>query len=233
DGHVVDGQQRMRSTKQRPRPRRGRATTRRRPPATTRPRRTDPGPPRQQPNTTTPSGQPHPTANQRSRPGQQRPRSGRATTDAKHQASKTPAPEGTCNDDTAATTTTPPRRTDPERPPSGRATTTLRQPSPDRPNHRPPSGRAISRGAAPVDEVCGRAALVVLGDRVREGHVPHHACALGRRELVPLSGRNDGFLHGGPGFAGSTADDLPRVLGPLGARVREREEGSGRFRFRF
>ncbi|MGC0422850.1 hypothetical protein ABIA38_008395, partial [Embleya sp. AB8] len=29
DGHVVDGQQRMRSTKQRPRPRRGRATTRR------------------------------------------------------------------------------------------------------------------------------------------------------------------------------------------------------------
>ncbi|MGC0416603.1 hypothetical protein ABIA38_002111 [Embleya sp. AB8] len=32
NGHVVDGQQRMRSTKQRPRPRRGRATTRPRPP---------------------------------------------------------------------------------------------------------------------------------------------------------------------------------------------------------
>ncbi|MGC0423559.1 hypothetical protein ABIA38_009108 [Embleya sp. AB8] len=54
NGHVVDGQQRMRSTKQKPRPRRGRATTRRRLPATSRPRRTDPGPPRQQPNTPTP-----------------------------------------------------------------------------------------------------------------------------------------------------------------------------------
>ncbi|MGC0416616.1 hypothetical protein ABIA38_002124 [Embleya sp. AB8] len=71
NGHVVDGQQRMRSTKQRPRPRRGRATTRRRPPATTRPRRTDPGP-------TTTAAQ-HPDAQAADRP---RPRASKADPDS-------------------------------------------------------------------------------------------------------------------------------------------------------
>ncbi|MGC0423460.1 hypothetical protein ABIA38_009008, partial [Embleya sp. AB8] len=74
-----------------------------------------------------PSGRPPPTTSQGSRPGQQRPRSGRATTDAKHQA-KTPAPEGTSNDETAATTTTPPRRTDPG-------------PTPHQPNTTTPKGQ--------------------------------------------------------------------------------------------
>ncbi|MGC0423069.1 hypothetical protein ABIA38_008615 [Embleya sp. AB8] len=69
NGHVVDGQQRMRSTKQKPRPRRGRATTRRRPPPTTRPRRTDPGRLRKGRATRRPSGQSPPTTSQQSRPG--------------------------------------------------------------------------------------------------------------------------------------------------------------------
>ncbi|MGC0423068.1 hypothetical protein ABIA38_008614 [Embleya sp. AB8] len=107
NGHVVDGQQRMRSTKQRPRPRRGRATTRRRPPP-----RASPAERTQGHHATSSTARrqadnrPRPRARGSQR-GQQRPRSGRATTDAEHQA-KTPAPEGTCNDEAVATVTSRP-----------------------------------------------------------------------------------------------------------------------------
>ncbi|MGC0418544.1 hypothetical protein ABIA38_004060 [Embleya sp. AB8] len=160
DGHVVDGQQRMRSTKQRPRPRRGRATTRRWPPPRPGPAEraqghhgTSPTPRRPRDNGSRPrvGG---------SRPGRQRPRSGRATTDAEHQA-KTLAPEGTCNDETVAAVTSRPRRTDPG----------PRHTSPSPRRRAPNRPRPRTSKADPAVTATGR-----TSDRPSRGRVVPRAC---------------------------------------------------------
>ncbi|MGC0419649.1 hypothetical protein ABIA38_005170 [Embleya sp. AB8] len=186
NGHVVDGQQRMRSTKQRPRPRRGRATTRRWPPPRVGPAERTRGQPHTSP---TPRRQaanrPRPRVGG-CRPGWQRPRSGRATTDAKHQA-KTPAPEGTSNDEAAAT------RHDPA-PPNGPGA----NPTPAQPHDaKPPTAPATTTQAAPGKSSHPTdAQRHSAGRRARVGHVAPRP-------------RPHGHEAGEPSVAGAAARACP------------------------